>query len=329
LDNIVCIFVIGVLVVFYWRGTWLLLDYNLYPEDVSKNVWICVAIGNGGLFLAAIFQETLKKHVMSPSNICIWIFYYHFHSYAMGFFSVCHWRGIWNGLDHYTGRTDESYLYSLLVGQTILFVLRSSRMISGPPSLVLFDTGKSFFNCDSRFEQTPDKPELYTLDHLLSVVVIMNCVVLVWRGVWGLGDNYFYPDDLEKSCWLSIGVGFGVLLVNIPLQILGNIIYRWSLNKGWPLFFRVVLEDLLHVVSGFGVIHHWRGVWLMQDVYFFPDHENLSLSPGISHITGYLGLALILTSMSNATIGSYVSGSAPASTGCFLENYYFRYYFSK
>ncbi|ELU15152.1 hypothetical protein CAPTEDRAFT_200982 [Capitella teleta] len=202
-------------------------------------------------------------------------------------------------------------------------------MVSAPPNLCLHDTGDDVFTCESRFHQTPKNRELYVLDHLLNVVVIWNSVVLMWRGFWGLGDNHFYPDDLEKSSWVSLGVGFGVLLLNIPLQILGNMIFRWSLNKGWPLAFRVVLEDILIFVANFGVIHHWRGVWLMQDVYFFPDHENLSLSPGISHIAGYLGLALILVSMCNVTIGSYTTGSAPANSGCFLANYYFRYFFSK
>ncbi|ELU13512.1 hypothetical protein CAPTEDRAFT_215328 [Capitella teleta] len=205
-------------------------------------------------------------------------------------------------------------------------------MVSAPPNLCLHDTGDGVITSvvqESRFHQTPKNGELYVLDHLLNVVVIWNSVVLMWRGFWGLGDNHFYPDDLEKSSWVSLGVGFGVLLLNIPLQILGNMIFRWSLNKGWPLAFRVVLEDNLIFVANFGVIHHWRRVWLMQDVYFFPDHENLSLSPGISHIAGYLGLALILVSMCNVTIGSYTTGSAPANSGCFLANYYFRYFFSK
>ncbi|ELT91984.1 hypothetical protein CAPTEDRAFT_196766 [Capitella teleta] len=167
-------------------------------------------------------------------------------------------------------------------------------MVSALPNLCLHDTGDGVITSvvqESRFHQTPKNGELYVLDHLLNVVVIWNSVVLMWRGFWGLGDNHFYPDDLEKSSWVSLGVGFGVLLLNIPLQILGNMIFRWSLNKGWPLAFRVVLEDNLIFVANFGVIHHWRRVWLMQDVYFFPDHENLSLSPGISHIAGSLAIS--------------------------------------
>jgi hypothetical protein len=169
---------------------------------------------------------------------------------------------------------------------------------------------------------------MYVLDHLVNVCIIWNGVVLFWRGFWGLGDNHFFPDDLEKSCWMSLGVGFGILLVNIPLQILGNMLYRWTLKKGLHVAFRVVLEDILILIANFGVVHHWRGVWLLQDVYFLPDHENPSVSCGISHVAGYVGLSLLLISMSNVTVGSYTTGSASPKAGCFLANYYFRYFLS-
>ncbi|ELT91400.1 hypothetical protein CAPTEDRAFT_205957 [Capitella teleta] len=202
LDNIWAIFVIGVLVVFYWRGTWELLDHNLYPDDGAKSTWICVAIGNGGLFFAAMLQESLNKHMTSKnatSKWILWFFFNHLFSYVMGFFSVCHWRGIWHGLNHYTGKTDESYIYSLVVGQILLWLLRSAKMVSAPPNLCLHDTGDDVFTCESRFHQTPKNRELYVLDHLLNVVVIWNSVVLMWRGPSGSACTGLLPSPKRQS----------------------------------------------------------------------------------------------------------------------------------
>lgn len=39
LDCVFSVGVVGSLVVFVWRGSWALLDFFLYPEDVAKSSW--------------------------------------------------------------------------------------------------------------------------------------------------------------------------------------------------------------------------------------------------------------------------------------------------
>ena len=116
LDNLFAIFIIGPLVVFYWRGTWTLLDEHLYPFDLWKSGAICVAIGNGGLFLLAMLQEPLTKHVRKE-NWLSWLVGYHLYTYVGSFFSVCHWRGIWVLLDYYTGVDLQSHSVTLAIGK--------------------------------------------------------------------------------------------------------------------------------------------------------------------------------------------------------------------
>ena len=48
---------------------------------------------------------------------------------------------------------------------------------------------------------------LYIADTLFSYICIHNCVVLYWRGLWGLMDNFLFPDDIEMSTWVTLGIG--------------------------------------------------------------------------------------------------------------------------
>lgn len=40
LDCMFSVFVIGTLVVFVWRGAWVLLDIFLFPEDITWSSWV-------------------------------------------------------------------------------------------------------------------------------------------------------------------------------------------------------------------------------------------------------------------------------------------------
>lgn len=45
------------------------------------------------------------------------------------------------------------------------------------------------------------------LVYLIAVVAI----VLMWRGLWGLMDQYIFPKNPKLSYWLSFVVGFLIL----------------------------------------------------------------------------------------------------------------------
>ena len=101
-DNLLSTAIIAPLVVFYWRGTWELLNVYLLPHDPAASGWICFVIGNIGIVCLVYLQKPLSRwlHVDVPLH---WILGYHVYTYVLGFFNVCHWRGVWVLLDHYTG----------------------------------------------------------------------------------------------------------------------------------------------------------------------------------------------------------------------------------
>ena len=43
------------------------------------------------------------------------------------------------------------------------------------------------------------------------IVVILLGSVLLWRGIWGLLDEYFIPNNVLVSYWLSLVAGLAIL----------------------------------------------------------------------------------------------------------------------
>ena len=117
-DNLLSAIVVGPLVVFYWRGTWELLNVYLFPGDQAASGWTCSAIGNVGLVCLVYLQEPLARWLRLDNKLH-WMFGYHLYTYVMGALNVCHWRGVWVLLDHYTGISVLSSWLTFAIGKAI------------------------------------------------------------------------------------------------------------------------------------------------------------------------------------------------------------------
>ena len=53
-----------------------------------------------------------------------------------------------------------------------------------------------------------------------TIVLSVICIVLIWRGLWGLADTYITPNNEELSYWLSLFIGVGVLIYVDKLWVL-------------------------------------------------------------------------------------------------------------
>jgi len=127
-DNIISGLFIGPLTVFYWRGTWTLMDSRWLPvftlrSDGQSSVatpsaasgWISLAVGNVGLLLIVYCQHFLDRH-LKVNRVAHWLIGYHLYTYVLAFFNVCHWRGVWTLLNVYTGTEEVSTWASLAIG---------------------------------------------------------------------------------------------------------------------------------------------------------------------------------------------------------------------
>ena len=46
----------------------------------------------------------------------------------------------------------------------------------------------------------------------LFAIIIAFAVISFWRGVWGLMDEYLFPENYQLSLWISLVLGVGILI---------------------------------------------------------------------------------------------------------------------
>ena len=115
------------LVVFYWRGTWVLCDISTIQVTAEQNAWLSFAIGN----LIVLILSFAKKPNLH--NECILSVIFHIYIYTLGFGCVAQWRGVWYLTDYYSGKTTLGASISLLSGACIMIPLRCFKSVISPP----------------------------------------------------------------------------------------------------------------------------------------------------------------------------------------------------
>ena len=51
------------------------------------------------------------------------------------------------------------------------------------------------------------------MKQILFAILIAFAVVSFWRGVWGLMDEYLFPNNYILSLWVSLVIGLIILLL--------------------------------------------------------------------------------------------------------------------
>ncbi|KAL5008171.1 hypothetical protein ScPMuIL_013752 [Solemya velum] len=77
-------------------------------------------------------------------------------------------------------------------------------------------------------------------------------------------DLYFYADQPSTSAWVSLALGYGMLILFGHWEDSIIIIIARLQNK----FARVVVTRTYIYVIAFSIIAQWRGAWNVADIYF-------------------------------------------------------------
>ncbi|CAH1280063.1 unnamed protein product [Diabrotica balteata] len=100
LDCLFSIAVVGTLVVFVWRGVWLLVDIYLFPGDLVFSYWSSLVIGYLCVALAFLLQPAMRylcERLTGAARLLLADLYTLFALFG----TVNVWRGIWNLLNVY------------------------------------------------------------------------------------------------------------------------------------------------------------------------------------------------------------------------------------
>ena len=121
------------------------------------------------------------------------------------------------------------------------------------------------------------------LDQFLILFIVSPSAVLVWRGSWKFFDEFLFPEYLLISGWVSVGIGYiFIIMTFLFVEWKGGDLKLFEKYKEWRLF--------MYPLS-ISVLHAWRGVWMLLDIYCSNDGYNLL----ISHVVSFVVLGLTKT----------------------------------
>lgn len=269
---IVCI-LISPLVIYYWQGTWILMDIYVFPDSFLDSALL--STGLGVLFSLFILgtQGWIVEKLSHYHEICLkiaWKMCIYFTSLS----TISFWRGVWMLMDRFTGVTLTIFLVSHCMAFVFLITTRTTSSIVSSPGYLLKDetvSPSTSFNFDGLplINYIKSKWMKIFFSHFLTVFMISTAIVCYWRGTWNLGiylTNMSVGTGLY-NCVVRTSFGYVVclicFLISQPLQkkLTGN-------SLPWPYLFKALLEHVFIYVLGFAVVNVWSGLWCLGDHYF-------------------------------------------------------------
>ena len=151
------IFLITPLTIFYWGGTWKLMDLFILPGQTVYSAVVSLAVGTVGCLAGYILMPYLDRYrPVSTSNYTAPFSYKHILVsrtciYILALAVLNYWRGLWTLLDHYIGT--DPIPNAICVGAScfILLLLRASGNTVSSPFFIELDTSPDVYKPFTRF----------------------------------------------------------------------------------------------------------------------------------------------------------------------------------
>ncbi|XP_077977746.1 uncharacterized protein LOC144433312 [Glandiceps talaboti] len=209
---------------------------------------------------------------------------------------------------------------SIVLASVILWLARGSKNCAPSPASCFTDHVTDVFQYSNIYGVRPTKKLLYFLDTVYSYVVVQSLVIVYWRGMWGLIDNVIRPDNLEKSAYTSLVIGYPIIIMTHIIQYPCAIISRKA--KRFSRVVQIIVEDMFWYLCSFGVLNIWRGLWYICDLYIYP--ENLAISYLKTSLVGFVTLYLLQSARNLGGAAVSVDGIPDDGSGVLLGHYFKR-----
>ncbi|EDV98832.1 uncharacterized protein LOC6566902 isoform X2 [Drosophila grimshawi] len=322
LDVMLSCLIVAPCVIAYWRGTWELMGFLLFPNSKPLSALASFAIGGAGHFLFTITQNFFKDNIHPDKRRLTYYAISRLYTAVFGVVCVNMWRGAWLICDWLTS-IDSLTIIAVVTLVSIVFLIatRTLRNLGAAPYTVTMDHKTDYFEVDTMFKIPGFKqPGLYVLDTLFSVFVIGTLVVIAWRGIWGIFDLTLFPEDKAKSAFGSLLIGYLTVFVTFIIQPLMRYVSRRLSG-----ILKIIICDIYYLMCFFGAVNAWRGIWNLLDVYVYPD--DLLMSSWITHIIPFLALAALKCSNSILVRGVFIDAEGSGSESVHLPINYVRLHF--
>jgi len=151
LDTIFSSLVAAPAVVGYWRGTWELSDFYVYPDEPVFSSFASITIGFTGLFAFSVLQHGLDDILHPDKHRLSYYLGSRLYTSVFGLCCVNAWRGIWKALEIYTEPIPVTVIATTIVSLLALGIMRAIRNVSAPPFSLALDSCPGYFEVQTMF----------------------------------------------------------------------------------------------------------------------------------------------------------------------------------
>jgi len=106
------------------------------------------------------------------------------------------------------------------------------------------------------------------MNYIFYELFISTITIVAWHGFYVILDQYLYPDEIEKSIWICLVIGYSLYFPLMYGQyFLEKIAIKW---KFWSIFlsnFPQFHRNLVHSLAFASCVFLWRGFWVLYDTY--------------------------------------------------------------
>jgi hypothetical protein len=151
LDTLLSALAVSPAVVGYWRGTWMIMDHYVFPQQQVYSSWVSVAIGYLGHLLFTLVQAPMTRCFHPDQHRLLYYTASRVYTAIFAFVCVNSWRGAWKLIEHHTGHDIGSLVGITVTSVIVLAATRTLRNISAPPFSIATDDCESYFQVPTMF----------------------------------------------------------------------------------------------------------------------------------------------------------------------------------
>merc|ERR1712012_1290419 len=208
------------------------------------------------------------------------------------------WKGVWDGVDHWTGSGVVQGISTLSLGLLCLSCSGTVKTAWSMPNGIVVDREEDHISSDTYLRSGPGDTGPRRVNDCLISRLLEVATIFVWHGVWSLTDIYSEQtlcqldtslclDSALFSLMLGWSGGCLIFVSQVPLIFFSQ--FRHS-NKLNLILFNII-NFIFNVAGVYFTINSFRAAWYLLDLYFFTSFKIISWVGG--QILGLIILILL------------------------------------
>lgn len=145
------------IVVAYWRGTWNLMIFVLFPDDQFWSAVGSCVIGTVGHFIFFFYQEKFGHSFHPDKHRITFMIFSRIYTALYGIICVNGWRGGWMLMDQYVPQSILVIAIIASVCSVLLAFVKGLRNVTSTPFAISTDHSKDYFVVPTMFKTSVRK----------------------------------------------------------------------------------------------------------------------------------------------------------------------------